>query len=309
MKSRQVGFVLMALIAVGIAGLIVRVVSSGSNELVLSGLLPLSQDVVDRVTISSGEKEAELIRIGGTWSVRRTPVFPPKLASLWTAVSDIDGAQLIATNPNNHERMGVADGQGTVVSFYLGPSIQEQFIVGKWTDEVRLCYLRRSGTKEVHGIPCPLANVFDPDSDGWRNPVVAAIPRDEVESLTFTYPDEEFVLTISDGDWVVASDGEERSADLRQVDIVLTTIERLLLASGFADDEARELDFDSPDASVRIVTRQGASSPTTRLRFLERDDISYYVNTPAQSTVFILDKRIADGLLKAEEELVFETGP
>ena len=150
---------LMALIAIGIAGLIVRAVSSGSDELVLSGLLPISQDVVTRVTVrsSNGESEARLVRIGDVWTINNQQAFPPKLAQFWSLVSDIDGARLIATNEYNHRRMGVAEDQGTVVSFYLDEFIQEQFIVGEWSSDVRLCYLRaaREDPGPRHRMPYP----------------------------------------------------------------------------------------------------------------------------------------------------------
>ncbi len=60
MKSRQVGIVLIGLIVIGLAGLIIRVVSAGSDEVVLTGLIPISKDAIDRVVIRSGEQQAEL---------------------------------------------------------------------------------------------------------------------------------------------------------------------------------------------------------------------------------------------------------
>ena len=218
----------MALIAIGVVGLIARVITSGSEELVLSGLLPISQDVAEKVTIrspGSEEQPVELVKDAtDTWRVNNQPAFIPKLNQFWSAVNDMEGnrlnARLIATNPANHERMGVADGQGTLVSFSLRVgSPLETFIIGEWRSG--LCYLRRPGKTEVYGIPCPRPGVFDPDPDGWKNPVVVAIPPQAVESITFSYPEEEFVLKISDGDWVVASGEEETPADFLQLDRVL----------------------------------------------------------------------------------------
>ena len=305
MKGRQVGFVLMALIVVGIAGLIVRAVSSGSDEVVLSGLLPISREVVTRVEIRSHDSEAELIRIGENWNAGAYPVFSPKLEQFWTAVAEMDGAQLIATKPANHQRMRVTPEQGTRVSFFLGGSIQEQFIIGAATSDVRFCYVKRSGQSEVYGVPCPVPNIFDSDPDGWRDPVIAAIPPSEVESITFKYPDEEFVLRISDGEWVVTDGAEERLADLFQLDTVMRSL--VVVASGFADeDESKGLKFDSPDLTISVTTRVGATTPSTRLRFLERDDGSLYVRVPTQPTVFIVSKVDVEPLLKRLEDFLLE---
>ena len=305
MKGKQLGFVLMALIAVGIAGLIVRAVSSGSDELVLSGLLPLSQDVVTRVEIRSQESEAELIRIGENWSTGTHPVFSPKLNQFWIAVAEMDGAQLIATNPANYERMRVTPEQGTRVSFFLGQSIAEQFIIGAPTADVRFCYVKRSGQSEVYGVPCPAPNIFDADPDGWRDPVIAAVPPIEVESITFTYPDEEFVLRVSDGEWVVADGGDEHPADLFQLDTVMRSL--VMIASGFAgEDETKGLDFDPPDLMISVATTPDAATSGTRLRFLKRDDSSFYVKVPTQTTVFIVDSLSVDPLLKRIEDFRLE---
>tara|TARA_Y100000310_G_scaffold129508_1_gene128657 strand:+ start:753 stop:1688 length:936 start_codon:yes stop_codon:yes gene_type:complete len=301
-KSRQVGFVLAALIAIGIAGLIIRFVSVNPEEEVLSGLLPMAGNVVTRITLhdSATEKGADLVRIGEIWTINNRPVFPPKMDQFWLAVSEIDGAQLIAENPDNHGRMGVADGQGTVVSFYLDEFLQERFIVGTWSQEVRLCYLRRPEKTDVHGIECPVAmsGIFDIEPDGWRNPVVLAIPGEEVASVTFTYPDEEFVLKISEAGWVVSDGTVEVPANLLQVETVLSVLE-LMVASGFAtEEEAENLSFDPPDASVRIETTEDSELPATRIRFLERDAVSYYLRSPAQPTTFIMDREFMDALLK-----------
>ena len=309
MKSSQLGFVLAAVIAIGLAGLIIRIASSGSDELVLSGLVPLDQAVNDMVTIEADESEAELVRVGETWRVGSNAVFQPKLDQFWAAVSDISGAQLVAANPDNHERMGVAEGQGTVVSFFLGPALQEQFITSNRASDVGLCYVRRAGRDEVYGIPCLSPDVFDPDPDDWRNPVVMAIPVNEVESVSFTYPNEQFDLKVSGRGWVVAEEGdEERAADVFLVDSVLTSLE-VLVASGFAtDEEAKDLRFNLPDALVRVRTRERALTPPVSLRFLERDDGSYYLRTGAQPTVFIVDRSFADGLLIRKADFVAAGG-
>ena len=59
---------------------------------------------------------------------------------------------------------------------------------------------------------------------------------------------------------------------------------------------------------MRIVTRSGATNPTTRIRVLERDDLSYYVKTPVRNTVFLVNRNLLDLLLLSREELSSEDG-
>ncbi len=304
MKTQQVGYVLMALIAVGVVGLIFRIFAAGSDEVTLRGLVPVSPESTEEILIRDGELETELVRFGTTdtgfaWFVDDQPIFAPKLDSFWIAVSDLYNAQLVATNPANHERIGVSDGQGIEVSFYAaGRSLQERFIVGNWAPEVRLCYVRRSGKDEVHGIPCPQGMIFDADPDGWRNPVAAAILPDDIAQVEFTYPDEQFAIAVSpEGEWFVSTTAGQAAANPFAVNSVLNAL-RLVISSGFAtEEEAGELNFGVPDAMVRIVTREDAASPTTRLRLLDRDEASMYLAIPSQSTVFIIDRRALAGLL------------
>lgn len=314
MKSKQVGYVLMALIAVGIAGLIIRVVARDGPEDTLAGLVQVSTEASDKITITNAESEAELVRLGDqssgyAWFINDQPVFSPKLDQFWLAVSDLYSAQLVAENPRSQTRMGVADGQGVEVSFFRDRrSLQERFIIGTWKPEVRLCYVRRAGHDEVYGVPCPLGNIFDPTPDGWKNPVVAAIPPEEVASVEFSYLDEQFRLVFSpDEEWViVGTDDNVTPAHPMAVNAVLGSLQ-VMVSSGFAgEDEAEELNFAVPDAMVRVVTKQGATTPTTRLRLLVRDETTMYLKIPTQSTVFIVDQRSLGGLLLRKDDFLVE---
>lgn len=305
MKSRQVGYVLIALIAIGVIGLVLRIVSASSSELTLQGILPITPDVIDRVTISANFSETELVKRDGIWQIERDQVYLDKLNSLWDTVSSIDGAQLVAINPANHARMGVADDQGIEVSFWLGEFKQEEFIVGRWSPDVRLCYIRKPARNEVYGVPCPFVNIFDPTTDGWRNPVLTSIPRAMIASIEYEYPEEAFVLSPAARGWVIGDGSSFEPANIFAVNAVLGNIE-FLQASAFASaEESQGLDFNGPDAiSIRIVTQPDAQAPTTRVRLLRRDDTSYYARIPAQSTVFILDQRVFTTLLLTSNDFI-----
>ena len=59
MKSRQVGFVLMALILIGIIGMGLKLISSDGDEFVMEGLMPITKDVITRVEISRGPESTQ----------------------------------------------------------------------------------------------------------------------------------------------------------------------------------------------------------------------------------------------------------
>ena len=299
MESKQVGYVLIALIAIGVAGIVLRLIAAGSSELTLEGILPVSPDVIDRVTIAAPTGvEARLEKINDIWQIEREDAFVPKLNQLWTAAQDIDGAQLVAMNPSNHARMGVREGQGINVAFWRDEFKQEEFIVGNWSQDVRLCYLRKPARDEVYAIPCPFGNIFDSSADGWRDPVIASIPSDAIASIEFDYPDEDFVLRRVERGWLAESADASEPANVFAVNAVLGTLEAFI-AAGFAPpNETEGLDFNGPQGiSVRIITTEESGFPTTRVRLLPRDDLSLYAKTPRRPNVFIVDARATASFL------------
>ena len=316
MKSRQVGFVLMALIAVGIAGLVFRVVAAGSDEVILEGLVQVSSQASDRVLVEGNGFTTELQRLGeaeqGSWFVDDQPVFEPWLRQFWQGVDDLYDAQLVSTNSANHDRMGVVQGDAIEVSFFQDRrSLQEKFIVGAWRPAARLCYVRRAGHDETYGIPCPGGNIFDPDPDRWKNPVVTSIPPNEIAEIQYTYRDEQFILRPDEeGEWlVIGAAGAENPSSPAALNGVMGTLQ-LVIASGFENEEVAEtLNFTAPDAMVRVITREDAPTPSTRLRFLKRDDRSFYLKIPTTSTVYIVDtQRVAPLLLRMSDIAVPDSG-
>ena len=146
MKSRQLGLVLMALIAVGVAGLLFRVIAGGSDETVLEGIVEVSEFSSDHIVVEGTGLQAEIVRLGEPeeqkWFVDDQLVFEPLLQAFWQAVKDLNDAQLVSTNPANHSKMGVVQGDAIEVSFFQERrSLQEKFIVGTWKPDVRLCYV------------------------------------------------------------------------------------------------------------------------------------------------------------------------
>ena len=311
MKSRQVGYVLIALIVIGISGLLYRVVLGGTDEFILEGMLPINQEIVNQVDIATNDGlTSELIKVNDSyWEVSDTPIFSPKLAAFWEHVDDVLGAQLVAKKAKHHQLLGVDEENSTKVSFYVGPSLQERLHIGKWSPEVRLCYVRKSGKDEVYGIPCSQNGIFSSDPDSWRNPIVISISPADVISFDFIYPNstENFsVVKTPENDWVVvnASGMLDGPANLQVMEYLLQSVQ-VLPASGFEDDVvSKALDFDAPDGSVRINTSEESNSPTTRLKLIKKDDESYYVKTPSQSTVFLIQYLLGDFLLMKKSDIL-----
>lgn len=312
MQGRQVAFVFVVLAAIAVAGLVGRFLLAGSDELSLKGLLPISPEVVDEVTLEAGSEKTTIRRRDNDWLLvgdRTESAFIQRLAVFWGTVNLVDGAQLIARNPANHERMGVDDDQGVLVSFYLGDALQEELIFSSvWSEEAQLCYVRRPQGEEVYGVPCGFGQIFDASPYSWRDPIIAQLPRTELDSLTFTYPDDTFVLRRAGPGWVVEAEGQQFSANPLQVETMLQLVE-FVVAQGFVQDEqAATVDFSEPHAQLIAVTVPGSELGGVNLLFLRVSDDTYYVKRQGSEDVFLVDGPMVDALLRSREGYIFTIG-
>jgi len=136
---------------------------------------------------------------------------------------------------------------------------------------------------------------------------VASISPGDVESFDFIYPDSSLgfsVIKVESGWEVSSQSGLDGIADERVVDMILQAI-AVVPAMGFLEDSEKEsLDFAAPDGAIRINTFEGSNSPTTRLKFIRNDDLTYYVKTPSQSTVFLVDANLSEFLLMNKENII-----
>lgn len=318
MGGKQVVFVFAALAVLGIAALVFRFVSAEPNEILLTGVAPLNDEVLDKVVIRNNEFETVIEKVDGDWNVGPYPVQRRRFEDMWATTKMFDEAELIATNPENHPVMGVSPENGTLVEFWNEGNLVEEFFVGDqqfapigerlltpWTSFVRLCFLRDPEQDDVYGIFCDFPDRFLPDPKFWKNPLITEIPRDEVEVVSFKYPDQEFDLRIANSVWVLSQDGVEvGQADPQTVLELLQNIEFLVTSDFPTDDQLRRLDFGIADITMFVQVRVGATSRSARLLLLERDEGGYFVKRQDQDYAYILDDLSAPFILKRISDLI-----
>ena len=318
MGGKQVGFVFAALVILGIAALVFRFISAEPDEILISGVAPLSEETLDKVVIRNNEFETVIEKLDGDWLVGPYPVQRRRFEDMWATTQMFDAAELIATNPENHPLMGVSPENGTLVEFWNGDELVEEFFVGDqqfapigerlitpWQNFVRLCYLRNPEEDDVYGIFCDFPDRFLPDPKFWKHPLITEIPRDEVESISFRYPEEEFNLRIENSVWVVSQEGAEvGQADPEKMLELLQAVEYLVTSDFPTDDEMSRLNFDLADITIFIQVRTGAIARSARLLLLERDEGGFYVKRQGQDYAFIVDDQTAPFILKKIQDLI-----
>ena len=318
MGGKQVGFVFAALVVLGIAALVFRFISAEPDEILLTGVAPLTEETLDMVVIRNNEFETKIEKVDGDWQVGPYPVQRRRFEDMWSTTQLFDEAELIATNPENHPLMGVSPENGTLVEFWNEDELVEEFFVGDqqfapigerlitpWQNYVRLCYLRNPEEDDVYGIFCDFPDRFLPDPKFWKHPLITEIPRDEVESISFRYPEEEFNLRIENSVWVVSQGGAEvGQADPEVMLELLQAVEYMVTSDFPTDDELTRLNFDLADITVFIQVRTGAISRSARLLLLERDEGGYFVKRQGQDYAFIIDDQVAPYMLKRIANLI-----
>ena len=302
MKARQVGLVLALLVGVALAGLVLRVVSEASAPSTLSGIFPVAEEVVDQVLIQSAAGEARLIKTDGEWRVGIHKAFELRLAGLWSVAERMRQSQLVAEQPVHHERLGVDERNAVRVSFYKGESPVEELLIGHWSPQAGLAYVRRPVDDAVFSMPVNLPAVFESNPNAWRNPVVLDLQPEEINNLTLMYPDTRVALELGEEGWAVATPEGRDAADPATVQALLQLFAPLLTDDFPTDREARDVSFAEPDAAIEIIST--GDRPFVVVSFVQRDEESYYVKLADETTVYLFTKAAADALLKAREDFL-----
>ena len=320
MKGKQLGYVLVAVIVLGVVGLGTRIASTVTNtELpVLEGLRALTRENIDRVVIRDWENEVTLIkREDDTWWSDNYPVVQLKLDEFWETSSGIDGAELIAANSKSHNDMGVSQEFATLVQYWKEGELQEEFLVGDkqfvgksaetafflWSVYVRLCYVRKIDHDEVYGVSCPFPDHFDPRSRFWKDPMVLQIPREDVAAIAFAYTDSQFDLQVIDSVWMVGSGNDRVRANVTLVQEMLKDLEFLVARDFPTEDQQSELDFSAPDITVTVLTKPDSQSASSFLLFIRDKDGEGYWGKNADSpyTYYFLNRDVGGVLLTRED--------
>ena len=108
MSGKYVGFVLIFVIVLGVAGIAFRLLSAeGEGVKTFGDVSPLGPEVVDRVVMRDAEQQTIVVKRDGGWWVDAYPALGVRMETLWETASRIGDAELVATNSTNHDLMGV----------------------------------------------------------------------------------------------------------------------------------------------------------------------------------------------------------
>ena len=191
----------------------------------------------DRILLDKGD---------GGWTVNGFEADSGAVARFLRAVEEVEIASVAATNPGNHDRLGI----GADSAWSLGTGDGPVVLLGKTGNRFRTAYARLPGADVVSLIEGDLRSAAARPLLDWRNKVILQTDTAIVASIRVTRDGGTVAYERQDSSWT--ADGTE--ADAITVRNILQEL-AILRASGFAE-EGTEMPAE-PERSVLAVDAEG----------------------------------------------------
>lgn len=239
-------------------------------------------DRLNRVTVSEvrldGEDSQRVIaREGSGWRIDGLRADSGTVARFWDSVEDASVSGLVSRNPENHERMGLAEGSAHSMTFELDGE-SRTVLVGDAGASTGTSFVRRPGSDDTYVLSSNFnAHVTRALAD-WRDRRVVIIDTAEVARIELTAEDGAHTVSRGDSAWTVASGA---AADPGAVRAILEEL-AVVRANGFA--EADNEMFDAP-AELSLTALDGAGD-TLAVLTLGEGEGDRWVTARGDTTVY-----------------------
>ncbi len=297
MTRRQLGFVFGLLALLTGAWFALRSDGLGSGP--AGGTLDLAAAVGSDVSqIRIVEPDSGVIQLGiddGRWMVNGYVAEDSLLEAMLTRMAALAPARVIARNPANHARLGVADDSTRRVEFGPAGDPAFVFLLGGAGPEGR--FVRLPDRPEVYVVELAAVRDLDRNQVQWRDPTIASVDTAALRRIAIKRGTDPFFEVRRDqsGTWRIAG----ALADTAVIRLFMETMMDLE-ATGFpADSFVFAVDFDRPDAILNLYSGVLPTDPpswsllfatvATRPEVLVRraDDPIAYATDPATANLLV----------------------
>ena len=228
----------------------------------------ISRDAITSVTITrpgdGDEPETVTLgKVGDVWRVTApidADADETAIDTVLDKLSELEVQGIAATNPENHERLEVAD-NGIRVEVKAGDEVIANLIIGAYRS--RNTMVRVEGQDTVVTVRGSIKYAFNKELKDWRNRRVANEDPADVVAARFESENGVFeFLRNAESEWVQAEGAEEiERFGPTKVQSIVSSIARMR-AVNFADEgvtrEATGLD--TPSGTVTLTIRSGSDS-------------------------------------------------
>ena len=243
-------------------------------------LAELDGSWLTRVELTGPGDAILLEKDGGVWTVNGFEADSGAIDRFLRAVDEVEVKSVAATNPANHERMGVtAEGAWT-----LTIDGTATVLLGNSGNRYRTAYARLPEADEVNLIEGDLRAAAVRSLFDWRNKVMVRADTAAVTSIRVTRDGTTTVYERQDSTWTV--DGEE--VDRVKVRDLLQELSGLR-ASAFAPQDAGMPE--TPDRSVQALDADGNEIASVQLA---EEESNFRAFSPASPYIFEIPTFRAD---------------
>lgn len=174
----------------------------------------------------------ELRREGDEWRVNGFRADSGSVARFFESVGEAGGGDLVATNPANHERMGVAGDSLRTLEIDVGGETRT-LLIGNAGPRFSTAYARRPGSDNVFLLEGGLRTDVVRRLDDWRNRRMLAIDTSLVRRVAVDREGEGYTVVRGDSAWTFEDGSPVVDA---QIQNVLQQLGGSLVAAGFVSD-------------------------------------------------------------------------
>ncbi len=273
--------------------------SAGAIELEAE-LEGIDERSLESALLSGPDREIEVARTGGEWTVNGHEADSAAVARMFTALAEAEVGALAAANLDNHERLGVAGDDAWTLEFRLGGGERRVVALGRVGSVFQTAYARLPGSDEVYTVRGDLRGSFTRTLSDWRDKLVARVDTASISSLEIERGGEVVVVERGEEGWTVAGSGAV--PDSTSVANVLDEVDEVR-AIGFAEEGS-----EFPAEDVRRLTALGASGDTLLALEMAPVDAEYWVRARGNDTLYRLASFRAGRIVPEPDRLLGREG-
>lgn len=233
--KRLVGALAVVALLWGVATLVSR---AGSDRMGDGGDVSAFFEGVDSASVTRAriERPRDTIALAledGVWRVNGFASDSGSVARFLRTLTEAEVTDLVATNPANHERMGVSADSARVLVLQVGGETR-RLLFGKEGPRVATIYARAPDDDEVYLVEGGLWSHLNRLLDDWRNRRLLAIDTARVSRIAVDRDGDRFTLVRRDTTWTFEDGSPARASQVRSL---LNELGGGLVASRFVTGE------------------------------------------------------------------------
>lgn len=141
----------------------------------------------------------------GSWTVNGFLADSAVVDRFWTTATEIEVGDVVATNPSNHERMGVA-GDSAITTTVASEAGEVALVIGSRGPGVGSNYVRIPTGDDVRTLSGGLGAFFARSEWEWRDKRMTVVDTGAVATIDVDTPDYDYTLARQDTVWTLGSD-------------------------------------------------------------------------------------------------------